>query len=149
MQQSSEAVLTQARAALAHVPYQGHHLHPTIHLRLSDGPTRLPLLRESPGDLPASVTVRRQRGDLLVAVESAGQLEAARLLVHLDGDLFAAPRGLRLPLPRDLARPGGIPFSVGLEGLQRSRRGPVTVLRRWSGGVPDTMAAGEPGRLFP
>ncbi len=37
MQQSSEAVLTQARAALAHVPYQGHHLHPTIHLRLSDG----------------------------------------------------------------------------------------------------------------
>ena len=35
--QSSEAVLTQARAALAHVPYQGHHLHPTIHLRLSDG----------------------------------------------------------------------------------------------------------------
>ncbi len=35
--QSSEAVLTQARAALAHVPYQGHHLHPTIQLRLSDG----------------------------------------------------------------------------------------------------------------
>ncbi|SCB22777.1 BON domain-containing protein [Cupriavidus alkaliphilus] len=35
--QSSEAVLTQARAALAHVPYQGHVLHPTIHLRLSDG----------------------------------------------------------------------------------------------------------------
>lgn len=119
------------------------------HLRLSDGPTRLPLLRESPGDLPASVTVRRQRGDLLVALESAGQLEAARLLVHLDGDLFAAPRGLRLPLPRDLARPGGIPFSVGLEGLRRTRRGPVTALRRWSGGVPDTMAAGEPGRLFP
>ncbi|KAF7962914.1 phospholipid-binding protein [Cupriavidus sp. UYMMa02A] len=35
--QSSEAVLTQARAALAHVPYQGHHLHPEIQLRLSDG----------------------------------------------------------------------------------------------------------------
>lgn len=35
--QSSEAVLTQARAALAHVPYQGHVLHPTIQLRLSDG----------------------------------------------------------------------------------------------------------------
>ncbi|HBD36850.1 MAG TPA: phospholipid-binding protein, partial [Cupriavidus sp.] len=34
---SSEAVLTLARAALAHVPYQGHHLHPTINLRLSDG----------------------------------------------------------------------------------------------------------------
>ena len=34
---SSEAVLTQARAALAHVPYQGHQIHPTIHLRLSDG----------------------------------------------------------------------------------------------------------------
>ncbi|MEN7528339.1 MULTISPECIES: BON domain-containing protein [unclassified Cupriavidus] len=34
---SSEAVLTQARAALARVPYQGHQLHPTIHLRLSDG----------------------------------------------------------------------------------------------------------------
>ena len=35
--QTSEAVLTQARAALAHVPYQGHVLHPTIQLRLSDG----------------------------------------------------------------------------------------------------------------
>jgi osmotically-inducible protein OsmY len=35
--QSSEAVLTQARAALAHVPYHSHHLHPTIQLRLSDG----------------------------------------------------------------------------------------------------------------
>lgn len=34
---SSEAVLTRARAALAHVPYQGHQIHPTIHLRLSDG----------------------------------------------------------------------------------------------------------------
>ncbi|GAA0836926.1 MAG: BON domain-containing protein [Cupriavidus sp.] len=34
---SNEAVLTQARAALARVPYQGHALHPTIHLRLSDG----------------------------------------------------------------------------------------------------------------
>jgi osmotically-inducible protein OsmY len=35
--QSSEAVLTQARAALAHVPYHGQHFHPTINLRLSDG----------------------------------------------------------------------------------------------------------------
>ncbi|SDD97240.1 BON domain-containing protein [Cupriavidus sp. YR651] len=35
--QSSEAVLTQARAALAHVPYHGHHIHPTINLRISDG----------------------------------------------------------------------------------------------------------------
>lgn len=119
------------------------------HLRLSDDPTRLSLLRESPGDPPASVTVRRQRGDLLVALESPGNLEAARLLVHLDGDLFAAPRGLRLPLPRDLARPGGLPFSVGIEGLRSTRRGPVTALRRWAGGVPDTMAAGEPGRLLP
>lgn len=35
--QSSEAVLTQARAALAQVPYHGHQLHPSIQLRLSDG----------------------------------------------------------------------------------------------------------------
>ena len=35
--QSSEAVLTQARAALANLPYHGQQLHPTIHLRLSDG----------------------------------------------------------------------------------------------------------------
>jgi osmotically-inducible protein OsmY len=34
---SSEAVLTQARAAIAHVPFHNHSLHPTIHLRLSDG----------------------------------------------------------------------------------------------------------------
>lgn len=118
-------------------------------LRLTDQPTRLALLRESPGDPPASVTVRRQRGDLLVALESPANLANPRLLVHLDGDLFAAPRGLRLPLPRDLARPGGIPFSVGVEGLRNTPRGAVTALRRWAGGVPDTMAAGEPGRLLP
>lgn len=34
---SSEAVLTQARAAIAHVPFHSHSIHPTIHLRLSDG----------------------------------------------------------------------------------------------------------------
>lgn len=34
---SSEAVLTQARAAIAHVPFHSHPIHPTIHLRLSDG----------------------------------------------------------------------------------------------------------------
>lgn len=34
---SNEAVLTQARAALSQVPYQGRQLQPAIHLRLSDG----------------------------------------------------------------------------------------------------------------
>ncbi len=35
--QSSESVLTQARAALAHVPFHGHPQHPVIHMRLDHG----------------------------------------------------------------------------------------------------------------
>lgn len=35
--QSSEAVLTQARAVLANLPYHGQQIHPTIQMRLSDG----------------------------------------------------------------------------------------------------------------
>ncbi len=51
--QSSEAVLTQARAALANLPFHGQHLHPTINLRLSDGA----LILE--GDVPDIVAKTR------------------------------------------------------------------------------------------
>jgi glycerophosphoryl diester phosphodiesterase len=121
---------------------------------LHDTMRRLPLLREAPADPSASVTIRRHRGDLLVALESAGDLEHARVVVHLDGQLRAGGKGLRIALPGDFAtRPGGVPFSVGIEGLRRDPRGrgpgPRTVHRRWAGGLPDPLTAGAPGRLLP
>jgi glycerophosphoryl diester phosphodiesterase len=109
---------------------------------------RLALLRESPGDPPASVTLRRRHGDLLVSLESAGDLADARVVVHLDGEYHIGTRGLRLPLPAGFSgRPSGVPFSVGIEGLRNTRRGVRTVVRRWAGGLPDTLAGGEPGLL--
>lgn len=118
-------------------------------LVLRDSVLRLPLLRESPRDPPASVTVRRHRSDLLVALEDPGDLAPARLLVHLEGELYAGARGLRLPLlPAWDQLRDGVAFSVGIQGLRATPRGPRTVVRRWSGGLPDTLAAGEPGRLI-
>lgn len=109
---------------------------------------RLSLLRESPGDPPASVTLRRRHGDLLVSLESPGDLADARVVVHLDGEYHIGTRGLRLPLPAGFSeRPEGVPFSVGIEGLRSTRRGVRTVVRRWAGGLPDTLAGGEPGLL--
>jgi glycerophosphoryl diester phosphodiesterase len=117
---------------------------------LHDTMRRLPMLRESPKDPRASVTIRRHRGDLLVALEDPGDLEQARVAVHLDGVVRVGAKGLRIPLPRDFAiRPGGVPFSAGIEGRRRERRGLRTVVRRWAGGLPDVLTAGEPGRLLP
>lgn len=117
---------------------------------LHDTTRRVALLREAPGDPTATVTLRRHRGDLLVALEHPGDLEQARVVVHLDGAVRTGAKGLRMALPRDFAtRPGGIPFSVGIEGRRRERRGLRTVVRRWAGGLPDPLSAGAPGRLLP
>lgn len=118
-------------------------------VRLLDRALRLPLLRETPREPAASVTVRRHRRDLLAALENPGDLTDARVVVHLDGRRWTGARGVRLALPEDIdTRPGGVPFSVGIVGWRATPRGPRSVVRRWSGGLPDTLAAGEPGRLL-
>ena len=118
------------------------------HVQALEVPLRLVLLRETPGDPPASVTVRRRRNELLVALEAPGDLEQPKLVVYLDGEFHLGVKGLRLPLPPGFSeRAEGLPFSVGIEGLRATRRGPRTVVRRWAGGLPDTLAGGDPGRL--
>jgi len=123
-------------------------LRRTRHVQALEAPLRLVLLRESPGDPPASVTVRRRRNELLVALESAGDLAEPKVVVYLDGEFHLGVKGLRLALPPGFSeRRDGLPFSVGIEGLRATRRGPRTVVRRWAGGLPDTLAGGDPGRL--
>jgi glycerophosphoryl diester phosphodiesterase len=116
--------------------------------RLSDFALRLALLREAPRERAASVTIRRHRSDLLAAIEDPGGLDEPRLFVHLDGEVFGGARGLRAPLPEDFdRRPRGVPFSIAVSGRRATPRGSRVVVRRWAGGLPDTLAAGDPGRL--
>lgn len=111
---------------------------------------RLPLLRESPGDPPASVTVQRHRNDLLAAIEAPGDLEGPRLVVRLGERVEFGARGVRLRLPEGFDRMSdGVPFAVGILGARRTARGMRRFLRRWSGGLPDVAPSGSPGRLQP
>jgi hypothetical protein len=110
---------------------------------------RLPLLVEEPHQAPASLSLRRRGRDLLLAIENAGGLDDAHLLVHLDGLYRRAGRGLRLRLPADFdRRPEGIAFSAGFEGLEPTPRGIERRVRRWAGGIPDELGSGAPGRLY-
>lgn len=121
-------------------------LHRVRTLALDRTPRRVELLREAPGDPPASMVVRRHGGHLLVSIESAGGLEDARTLVHLDGRAYHGGRGLRAPLPEDFdRRAGGVPFSCGLWAAAHGER----KVRRWAGGVPEELGVGAPGRLVP
>jgi hypothetical protein len=113
--------------------------------RLTGGALRLVLLRERPGDPPASVTLQSRGDALQVAIESAGGLRDAELHVSLDGARHRGGARQRLELPPAAARrKEGVPFSVGIEG----RDGTTLRLRRWAGGLPDAWEGGAPGRLF-
>ncbi|MFT5051904.1 MAG: glycerophosphoryl diester phosphodiesterase [Chlamydiales bacterium] len=107
---------------------------------------RLSLVRERPDDPPASMTLRRERGQLMVAIESPGDLADAHTIVHLNGEIARGGRGLRLQLPEgfDQLR-GGVPFSCGIEG----RRAGEAAMRRWAGGLPEGVRHGLPGRIYP
>ena len=110
---------------------------------------RLALLAEEPHQAPASLSLRRRGPDLLLAIENAGGLDDAHLLVHLDGHYRRAGRGLRLRLPADFdRRPEGVAFSAGFDGLQSTPRGVERRVRRWAGGIPDALGSGAPGRLL-
>jgi hypothetical protein len=107
---------------------------------------RLPMLRESPADAPASMTLRRHREHLLVSIESSGGWKDARTIVHLDGRFHYGGRGVRVALPPDFdRREQGVAFGCG---MQAEVDGEWRV-RRWCGGVPDDLRSGSPGRLLP
>lgn len=115
---------------------------------LRDAATRLRLLREHPADPPASVSIRRHRRDLLAALETAGDLDGARIVVRLGEQVVFGGDGVRVALPDDFdVLRDGAPFSIGILGARNTPRGRRRVLRRWAGGLPDVAPSGAPGRL--
>ncbi len=107
---------------------------------------RLMCLRDSPSEPQASLTLRRDRGSLLLSVEDPGPLDDPHVIARLDGETVRGGAGLRLQLPAgfdSLTR--GIPFSCGIEG--RDLHGPR--LLRWAGGLPGGIGHGAAGRLVP
>ncbi len=106
---------------------------------------RLTMLTERPGDPPASLTLQRQGGELLLSIENPGGLEQPHVIAHLDGQLVRGGRGLRLTLSAEFdLRGAGVPFSCGLEGVCRGE----PRIRRWAGGVPEGLSHGAPGLLL-
>lgn len=129
-------------------------------LALGEGPRRVMLLRERPDEADASMVVRRQGSYLVCSIENNAGLEDARAVVHLAGETRRGTRGVRIRLqPEHLADLGGLElgplglrkrsdeglrFSCGIEG----RLNGVHRVRRWAGGLPDSITAGHPGRLL-
>jgi len=121
-------------------------------LRLGEGSRRLELLRESPGQAPASVTATRHGPGLSFEVEHAGGLVLPHLAVRLGPETAYGAERLRLRLTTALlqaARDQGLDLAVGFEG-----RDPATGerrFRRWSGGLSlehgPGLWSGRPGRL--
>lgn len=107
---------------------------------------RLVLLRESPTDPPASMTMRRHGRHVYVRIENPGGLRDARALLHVAGVDVEGGRGVRAPLPPDFdVRPEGVAFSCGLVAWRDGER----VVRRFAGGLPAELDDGRPGRLLP
>jgi glycerophosphoryl diester phosphodiesterase len=114
-------------------------------LELGAGAERLRLLRESPGDRPATMIVRRRGRELLAWVEDAGGLEEVHALIRVGARVRRGRRAVRIRLPEE-PDPRGLLFSVGFEGSRAGGRG--SSLRRWCGGLPYGLGAGAPGRLL-
>jgi len=109
-------------------------------------PRRLTMLRETRGAAPASMTLVRQGRILTCAIEHPGDVEEARAVMHLEGEVRTGGRSvrLRLPAPHEIGDDRPLRFSCGLHGLVRGRR----VLRRWAGGLGGGPLAGAPGWLW-
>ncbi|MFT4648373.1 MAG: hypothetical protein ACI9X4_001596, partial [Glaciecola sp.] len=107
---------------------------------------RLVMLRESPDEPAATLTLRRDGRRLVVQIEDPAGIQNPHLIVHLAGHTQRAGQGLNLILPEDFdRRPGGVEFTCGIEGL----RGGEPCLVRWAGGLPGGLGHGRPGRLLP
>ena len=125
-------------------------LHRVRSVRVSEDTQRLPMLIESPGDGAASLTLRRQGNRLMVALENPGEVEDPKVLVRLGEAQLRGGRKIALSLPNDFdLRPGGVPFSCGVEGVVAKGGELQTRVRRWAGGVPSGLEGGVPGVLLP
>ncbi len=114
-------------------------------LHLTEEATRLPMLREHPGQSFASMTLRARGREVLAAVEDAGGWSDVRATVRLGHRVHRGGHGVRAPLPEGAsARP--IPFSLGFEGRGEGSSEPQ--LRRWAGGLPYGLGSGAAGRLL-
>lgn len=118
-------------------------LHRVRRLRLIGGSQRLTLLRERPGDPPASVIVSRGRGRIQASIENAGGLTEAQIFLLLDGELRRGDARVQAALDSTVLARRAMPFSVALRG----REGDAWRWRRWAGGIPDEFEAGGPGWL--
>lgn len=106
---------------------------------------RLVLLRESPNDPPASMTLRRHRRWLFVAIENPGGLRDARAVVALGGREYLGSRGVRVPLPENFdVGDEPLPFSCGIVAWQDGER----VMRRFAGGLGPDVDRGSLGVLL-
>jgi glycerophosphoryl diester phosphodiesterase len=108
---------------------------------------RLEMLRESPGEARATMTLTRRRAELIVAVENPGGLREPRVIARLDGRTHRGASRLRLRLPADFDElEAGVSFSCGFYG--RQDQGASERLRRWGGGLPADPGQGGEGRLL-
>lgn len=107
---------------------------------------RLTMLRESPGEAAATMTMRRRGRELHVAVENAGGLIEPRAWVRLGGEHRFGGRGVKLRLPDDFdQRAGGVDFACGFLGSRAGDGRPT--LRRFSGGLDWGADPGAAARL--
>ena len=118
-------------------------LHRVRVATLGEHSVRLPMLAERPGAPAASLTARRHRDVLVVAIENPGELENARTVVRLDGHTYRGGRSLRMHWPARLALAGEVEFSCGMEGSTGGR----PAVRRWAGNIGEPLRSGVAGRL--
>ncbi len=107
---------------------------------------RVPMLREHPTQVAASMTLRRQGRDLIAWVENPGGLADVRAVLRIGDRVRVGGRGVRVPLPTDSKASGALRFSIGFEG--RAEEHAPRELRRFGGGLPYGLRAGAPGRLL-
>jgi glycerophosphoryl diester phosphodiesterase len=118
-------------------------------VQLGTSALRLPLLSERPGERTGTMTLRLRGEEVLVSIEDAGGLQETRALLRLGAEVHRGAHGVRARLPEAFRHdPRGIPFSVGLLGLDPERPDAGRVLRRFSGGLPAGIFGGAPARLF-
>jgi glycerophosphoryl diester phosphodiesterase len=113
-------------------------------LRLGADVQRVTMLRERPGEPPASMTLRRRGAEILAAVEDAGGLAEVEARIRVGARVRVGRKAVRIRLSEELGHDGAA-FSVGFEGHEPdgTRR-----LRRFAGGLPYGLGSGAPGRLF-
>ncbi len=111
---------------------------------------RLSMLRESPGQPSASMTLRLRQGQVLARVEDPGGLREVRAVLRLGARTRTGGPAVRLGLsPLDeIALRDGLAFSVGFRGIDPHRPEAGERFRRFCGGLPSGLFSGAPGRLY-